>query len=137
MKGDRIAYRAGYRYVLHDTYRVQTEIYPAEDVITDYVLLGTTGMLTIMAGYAWDGATNFPDMRQIMRGTLAHDAVYELMRLGYLGPECREAADNLLRSICLEDEMVHVLAQAIYEGAQIGGRPYADPANDKPVLEAP
>ena len=40
-----------------------------------------------------------------MRASLVHDALYQLIRMGKLHPSYREAIDNLLYQICLEDGM--------------------------------
>lgn len=139
MKGDRIAYQDGYKYQLAKTYAVQTDIIPMQDVVTEYILLGMTGWLTIMEGYAWDGPSGPTfDTPDFMRGSLVHDALYQLMRQKHLDPDIyRERADNLLRSVCLEDGMPHFRAQYVYEGVRAFGSSSADPANDKPIIEAP
>ena len=137
MKGDKIYFAAGFKYQLQSPYRVQTDILPDADVITDYVLLGTTGMLSILAGFAWDGASGIPDTPQVMRASLAHDALYGLIRAGEIPETWRERADNLLRSICLEDGMEHFRAEAVYQGVRIFGDPHAAREKFKPVIEAP
>ena len=138
MIGDHIYYAAGYKYWLSATYRVQTDILPDADVVTEYVLLGTTGMLSILEGFAWDGPSGPTfDTPDFMRASLVHDALYLLIRGGHLPATWRERADNLLRSICLEDGMQHVRAEAVYQGVRIFGDPYAAREKFKPIIEAP
>ena len=73
-----------------------------------------------------------------MRGSLIHDALYQLMRERYLDKEkYREPADRLLQSICKEDGMSSLRAWLVYLGVRLGGDPSADPASDKPVVRAP
>jgi hypothetical protein len=40
-----------------------------------------------------------------MRGSLAHDGWYQLLRMGLLKPETREAGDELFYKLCIEDGM--------------------------------
>lgn len=133
-----IAYKSGYKYQLAVDYAVIIPIAPAAPVITEYLTLDRQGRLTIKEGYAWDGPSGPAiDTRNFMRGSLVHDACYQLIRERHLGPECREAADRVLRTICLEDGMSSVRAWWVYWGVRWGGGPAADPAHEKPILRAP
>lgn len=134
-----IRYREGYAYQLAESYRTNVSpIVPLQAIDTDFVKLDLLGNLTISKGYAWNGADVIPDTPKVMRGSLLHDALYQLMRCGYLDPAVyRREADKLLRTACIEDGVLHAYAQAIYEAVRLGGGPAADPANERPVLEAP
>lgn len=132
-----IRYRGGYKYQLAEPYSLATPILPQETIITPFLCLTALGNLYINGGYAWDGATFFPDVKSIMRGSLVHDAFYQLMRLGYLGQEHRHAADKMLYQYCVEDGMTIVVAWGVYQGVRIGGGSAADPRNAKPLLVAP
>ena len=73
-----------------------------------------------------------------MRGSLVHDALYQLMREDHLDhTKYRAAADQLLHDICMEDGMPAVRAWWVYEGVSRFGEPSSDPASTKPVLIAP
>ncbi len=73
-----------------------------------------------------------------MRGSLVHDALYQLMREGELDYETyREPADRLLQSMCKEDGMSSIRAWWVYKGLRIGGDPAADPDNRRPIVKAP
>jgi hypothetical protein len=138
MRGDRIWYRDGYKYQLHRTYSVQVDIFPPRDIITPYLLLNGEGRLAIMAGYAWDGPSGPAlDTRDFMRGSLVHDALYQLMREGYLDPGHRARADSLLREMCKEDGMPHLRAQYVFMAVSAFGGAFIDPAADHPPLTAP
>ena len=134
-----ISYKDGYKYQLKGDYVTQISIIPDHSVKTDYIELTTTGQLTIKYGYAWDGASGpAPDIPSIMRGSLVHDALYQLMRLKQLDHDKhREPADRLLQKICLEDGMIAPMAWLVYQSVHIGGDPSADPANEKPIIKAP
>jgi len=77
-----------------------------------------SGFLYIKEGYSWDGASFFPDIMTIMRGSLVHDALYQLMREGLLHNSRRKKADNLLRFICREDGMNKLLSDIVYYGVR-------------------
>jgi hypothetical protein len=138
MKGDSIFFRDGYRYQLVESYQMEIPVHPEEDIITEWLLLNRKGFLSIMRGYAWDGPSGpMPDFSNAMRGSLVHDALYQLIRIGRLDATYRDTADKLLRTICLEDGMSHPFAELVYQGVHLFGNPYADPASEKPVIEAP
>lgn len=132
-----IVYRGGYKYQLVETYRVGLTIRPPQTVLHDYIRLDTDGTLTIRAGYAWDGPSGPTfDTKGFMRGSLVHDALYQLMGDGLLPLSEREAADATLRRICLEDGMSQVRAWWVCWGVRIGGG-QAAASPDKPALIAP
>lgn len=57
-----------------------------------------------------------------MRGSLVHDALYQLMRQGHLDPDkYRETAVDLLRTMCREDGMSAIRAWWVYKGVRWGG----------------
>ena len=85
--------------------------------------LSATGQLAIAAGYAWDGASGPAiNTHTILRGSLVHDALYQLIRLGIVNPEDRQQVDQLLRTLCLEDGMWSFRAWWVYLAVrQFGG----------------
>lgn len=135
-----IEYQAGFKYQLVSDYRttLPLELCPQYDIRTYHIDLSTAGELVIRKGYAWDGATDPAiDTRQFMRGSLVHDALYQLMRETLLPLSCRDAADRVLRRMCQEDGMGSLRAWWVYRGLKVGGGPAADPRSTRPVLVAP
>jgi hypothetical protein len=111
-----IEYSAGYKYQLRDNYKINVPILGL-DIDTDFIKLGSGGSLCICKGYAWDGPSGPTlDTKNFMRGSLVHDALYELMRKGFISREYRAMADELLREICLEDGMSRIRAWWVYVG---------------------
>lgn len=135
----QIRFRSGYKYQLAADYTVPTGIKPTADVTTKFVDLQIDGTLTIRDGYAWDGPSGpVVDRKENMRASLVHDALYQLMRLRKLSRKAhRDRADRLFRAMCMEDGIPRNLAQAYYLGLKLGGKPAADPKNDKTVHTAP
>src|SRR5690242_11685332 len=113
---NRITYISGYKYVLAETASVETTIIPPKDINTTFIHLDLQGKLTVLQDYAWDGATGVPDGGDILRGSLFHDALYQLMRQGLLDHMWRDSADRLLRTLCIEDGMSPVFANFVYQG---------------------
>ena len=133
-----IYYKRGYKYQLVKNYEIDTMIFPGRDIETYYINLNMMGTLTIKSGYAWDGPSGPAiDTLNFMRGSLVHDALYQLMREGILNANCRKRADEELRRICREDGMSWIRAWLIYYGARKGAGFAADPKNKRPVLKAP
>ena len=134
-----IAYRGGYKYQLQEGYSLEISIRPAAAVGNDYIALDPQGALRIAKGYAWDGPSGPTlDTANFMRGSLVHDALYQLMREGLLDHTIhREAADRILQSLCREDGMTALRAWWVYQGVRLFGNPASDPAQLRPVLWAP
>lgn len=101
----RLTYRSGYKHQVYSAWQTITPIVGHSAKVPGYIMLDASGLLSIESCYAWDGATGAIDTANFMRGSLAHDALYQLMREGLLPLECRKAADDLLISLCKEDGM--------------------------------
>ncbi len=133
---DKIQYRAGYKYQLTSDYTIQTEAYPFAPVCTDWLCLDGNGLLTIKKGYAWDGPSGPTfDTPSFMRGSLVHDALYQLISEGALPDFFREYADRTLYRLCRDDGMTSVRAWYVYKAVQAFGESHTK--DTKPVLEAP
>lgn len=139
MKAKQIEYRTGYKYQLAKTYAIQTPVQPPAKIETDFITLEPTGILTIAAGYAWDGASGPTwDTPAAMRPSLIHDALYQLMREGLLPfDQWRLVADKLFRTLCKEDGMWSPRAAIWFAGVRLGGGWHPDDRNTNPVLRAP
>ncbi len=68
-----------YKYKMIRDRSIQTRI-KGYKIITDYFVLYEDGRLVIFAGYAWDGATNCPDLPSIMRASGVHDVFFQILR---------------------------------------------------------
>ena len=102
-----------YRYKLKESITYQTDIFDAR-IETKYISLHTDGLLIVKTGYAWDGATFCPDFKSIMRASLVHDCLCQMINVGLLGKWCQQKADKILKVICIEDGMNTWLANLVY-----------------------
>ncbi|MCX7016149.1 MAG: DUF1353 domain-containing protein [Candidatus Sumerlaeota bacterium] len=125
-----------YKYQLWQDYEIQTDIKPGRDIAFTLFSLSADGLLQIKRLYAWDGPSGPTiDTRSFMRGSLVHDALYQLMRLGALDFQThRQRADEILREICLEDGMSRFRAWYVYQGVRWLGERNARP-RDEPEVE--
>lgn len=122
-----VRYGEGYKYQLREDWWVDTGIKGCAARIVDgydpfrpWISLDQDGRLTVKEGYAWDGCSGPTwDDKTNMRGSLAHDALYQLMRAGKLGVDMRESADRVLRDLCLKDGMSRVRAWAYYHAVRL------------------
>lgn len=131
-----IAYTSGYEYQISSDYVVNVGI--ALCVNTRFLVLTGMGDLFIKAGYAWDGPSGPAfDTMNFMRGSLVHDALYQLMREGHIPESYREHADRLLQKICIEDGMTPLRAWWVYKGVRFGGGAAAMRGNIRPIQYAP
>ena len=131
-------YKAGYRYIVHETIAFITPIRTGEDIITQYVALNGAGVLAISKGFAWDGASGPTiDTRNSMRASLAHDALYALIRLEKLDHKWKAMIDKLFYDLLLEDGMCRVRATIWYWAVSRFAEPATKPSAERPVLVAP
>tara|TARA_R100001530_G_scaffold115584_2_gene82551 strand:+ start:665 stop:1177 length:513 start_codon:yes stop_codon:yes gene_type:complete len=140
----RIKYRRGIKYQLVETYVGPTNIFPEEDIDTDWIALEANGRITINAGYGWDGPSGPTiDTHDFMRAALVHDALYQLIRMKMLGgndlerESFRNAADLEMARIQKEDCMNPIRRFFTYMGVSLFASFAADPANRRKVITAP
>jgi hypothetical protein len=111
------------KYTVAETdYVFETPVRPAHAIETTYILLDTSGRLTARVGYAWDGPSNpGPDVPRFMRASLAHDALYQLMRMGRLPNSRRHRlhADRHFLSVLREDGAFPPLRWAAYHAVRL------------------
>jgi len=134
-----ITYKSGYKYQLKQSYSIIIPIKPDAPIASEFITLATDGTLNIKSGYAWDGPSGPTiDTINFMRGSLIHDALYQLMRERQLDTATyREKADRLLQKHCKEDGMTSIRAWGVYQCVRFCGSPAADPDLDKPMKQAP
>lgn len=133
MGNGMIRYRSGYKHILNETYTVITPIRPASVTqVDDWVILEPSGRLTIKKGYAWDGASGAFDTKTIMRGSLVHDALYQLMREEKLPLYWIDQVNELLHTICIEDGMNWLRAWYVLRAVKMFGTTFASPR--EPVI---
>lgn len=124
-----------YKYQLVDDYEIRINIIPPRDLICKFIVLTSQGKLYIKKNYAWDGPSGPTiDTKNFMRGSLVHDALYQLMRLGELDYKVyRQQADELLRDMCREDGMSSFRSWYVYQGVRMFGEGNARPVREPEV----
>lgn len=136
-----IKYQNGYEYQLFETY-----IHPLPDSFgkfsgnKDFFLSLDGKTLTIAKGYAWDGASGPPKLfhtqtPNTMRGSLVHDALYQLIRENIIPEAMKDACDRELQKILIEDGMGSIRAWTYYQGVHLFG--YSSTVGQKPIIKAP
>lgn len=137
---EEILYKSGYKYKLEEAYSTDISIMPDNDIEIPgkYVILSKKGKIVIKENYAWDGPSGPTiDTLNFMRGSLVHDALYQLMRLELLDKDSyRDKADRILQKMCKEDGMSSARAWLVYQGVSLFGESAADPKNKKVVLSS-
>ena len=136
-----IAYKGGYKYQLQTEYTDTIGITPERDLASpgEYVTLSTLGFITIKKGYAWDGPSGPTiDTKNFMRGSLVHDALYQLMREDELDRmRYRDPADRILTAMCRADGMSWLRSQWVYLGVKWFAADAAASKNRKKIVHAP
>jgi hypothetical protein len=131
----KVFYRKGYKYQLAKSYSTYLPFAPEVTIETEFIsFTSRTGLLQIKAGYAWDGASGPTiDTESAIEGSLAHDALYQLIRQKYLGKEFRPLADEALRDICITNGMYKWRASLWYRAVRKAAACAASPDNVKKV----
>lgn len=142
-------YRDGYKYQVAETFSVQTGIIPDAPIDTHFIKLSLTGLLTIVEGYAWDGASGPTFDKEInfffftikltdtMVPSCVHDGFAQLLRMGLLAQKWLGPVNQLLDTM-LRDRGMWEARRALWrDGLNLTHGSFADPKNKKPVLEAP
>jgi len=140
----KIKYKKGYKYQLQETYSHKIKdligdvFYPYQ--VNDYIEFDYNSSdcleIIIKKGYCWDGPSGPTiDTKNFMRGSLVHDALYQLMREKVINKRHRKYADELLRKICLEDGMCWFRAWYVYWSVRLFAKSAASPKNIKKIFE--
>ena len=132
-ESEQVFYKEGYHYQLVQPLVIATGI-TGFHIETDYVTLFRDGLMVLHKGYAWDGASNFPDFSWIMRGSCGHDGGYQLIRLGLLPTKYKVVFDALLGKHCVQDGAFTVVARGVTIAVERFGGAHVGPTSIKPVL---
>ena len=120
--------RLRYKYNLHSNVEYKTSLSIDKPYDNGFVVFTTDGLLQVKVGYSWDGPSGPTfDTKNFMRGSLIHDALYQLIREGVLPQSSKFEADKILRKICLECGMSKFRAWYIYQGLRFFGKSYTKP----------
>jgi len=136
MLRDKLLYfKRGYKYQVARDYRIKLAVIPFEPICLPFVLMDTSGDTIIKTGYAWNGASGpTVDTRNTMTGSLVHDLLYQLIRLGLIDPKYKAYADRILKEICVEDGMNRIRAACwLWAVKTFGGascKPDAEPKEE-------
>ena len=126
--------KRAYKYVLAERTEFKTGISIPVPAYIGPLKMKPDGTLIIDQGYAWDGPSGPTiDTKTFMRGSLIHDALYQLIREGVLSMPDRKRVDQILREICLEDGMARFRAWYVYKIVREFGGKHCKPA----IITAP
>ena len=138
MRKKSINYKAGYKYQLTSNYVCHVGIKPEKAIYSKYISLQPDGFLVISQGYCWDGPSGpTVDTPSFMRGSLIHDALYQLIREEKLSQDDRKQADIELKIACKEDGMGKIRIACTYFAVRKFAKFAADPKNKRKVITAP
>jgi len=125
-----------YKYCLAQDVRVSTPV-TGKNIETAFFSLSRAGVLIGKKGYHWDGASGPTfDTPDSMRGSLAHDICYQMLREGQLlhyeydkqeHNRLRKVADKLIYTICRTDGMPRWRAKPWYVAVRLFGAKYTKP----------
>ncbi len=131
-------YRSGFKYQLAEREVFYTTVLPIEIIETHFLTLLPIGRLTVEPGYAWDGPSGPTwDTKSSMRGSLYHDAMYQMLRMGWLVPSQRHAIDDEFGRFLEEDGMWGWRRKLWVREVKKFASSAADPKNLKTIHEAP
>ena len=133
-------YTSGYKYQVYEDFSVHTIGLWAvkRKVVTQGGFIELCdGLLTIRKGYAWDGPSGPTwDTRSAMRGSCAHDAIYQLIRAGLLPTKpSRRRADLLFWELIRCAGLVSSVRQTriVFQPSRLAASSVALPATTIPA----
>ena len=135
----KIVYRdlPKWKYQLLEDWHTRTDM-TGFDITKDLFSLGEYGLLIVCRGYCWDGPSGPTiDTKSFMRGSLAHDVFYQMMREKLLPMSVRKTADKVLVKLCREDGMSWVRRKYVYRSLRMFARGAAKTKGVMKILRAP
>lgn len=136
----QVHYKKGYKYQLVEPLllNVSSQGIVGFSAETDWITLDPYGMLLLKKGYASDGPSGPSiDTKSFMRGAFGHDALYQLIREGYIPITYRKNADMFLYYTCISDGMLVARAMYVYSAVRLFGEPNCISGNERKVIIAP
>lgn len=131
-----LPYSRGWKYKTGGAYHIETPIIGVPFDIK-WCALDRYGILSLREGYAWDGATGWPDFASIIRPSAIHDAFCQAMRLGLVPHSMYRVVNQFFYEECLRSGMWKPHALAVLTGVNLArsGDPERGPT-DHPILIA-
>ena len=132
-------------FQLNRPFALWVPLEPIKTLVGDdeYVCLERDGYMTFSKGYAWDGPSapklfiKAVGIKKLIRASLVHDGLYQLMRQGKLPRFRRQQVDKLFQTHCHEDGMSSIVAWGAYCFIRELAENAASAGKAKPVLSAP
>lgn len=96
-------YADGKKFELLEEYIYQTEIEVPKYVHRGHISMSPSGMLTIRAGFVYDGCSFWTaDRNENYTACLIHDALDKLLRAGKIPPRFQRNSDRILKRVFIE-----------------------------------
>ncbi len=132
-------YKDGYKIRNSELIVWKTAFRPETDIITPFVKLYVDGRLAIEIGFMSDGVSFFilSKIKVLIRAGAVHDALYWLMRNGYLSPDDWKMADREFYQVALDAGCFKWVASLILKGLGVAAGYYARPENKRVIHHAP
>jgi hypothetical protein len=119
-----LQYRRGYKGQVSNTVRVRCPVIPKDAIVTQFIELDLTGLLTIRSGYAYDFASgptiDWPEW--IRAASLLHDALCQLHRQAHITDAQRKQADQWFKAILRKNGMLWPRWAIWYKGVRLGSK---------------
>ncbi len=139
VKKNSIKYRGlrSWKYQVRNDYKVNTPVIGFTHK-SMFLELDNDGLLTVKHGYCWDGPSGPTwDSKNAMRGSLVHDAFYQMMRNGIVPQKWRPIVDELFHTMIVEDKMGGFRAWYFHRAVRMFGGKAAAKKAQLPDRQAP
>ena len=121
---ERFKIRFKYKYELMKDYSIfisEKDLPLTSEITTDYINvhpMAGGAMLTVKAGYQWDGTSGYitVDTKSSMRGSLLHDVLYQLCRMGKIAFKLVSMIDKFFVYILRKDGFTRLRAWLYLKG---------------------
>jgi hypothetical protein len=113
--------RKNWKYRLWEDETYESGIVIPDAIRTEYIRMSASGLMTVKRGYCWDGASGPTwDTKNTFVASLFHDALYQLIREGWLDLSHRKEADKVLYRLLRASGMSMLRARVWYRGVRTG-----------------
>lgn len=111
-----------YCFTLNEDVTIQSDII-GYSLDNQYFKVYTDGRITFKSGYSWNGATNFFTTRRLIKPTLVHDGIYQIIKLLDIHRQLkwRFKADVLFLQWMLKEKVQVISALLIFAAVRMFG----------------
>lgn len=130
--------KRNWKYETAEEWVFQLNFTVAENISTDFISLTTDGRLFLAKHFCWDGASGPTlDTPASIAPSAAHDALYQLIRKGFLPPDFIDVANREFLRLLEENGMWWWRRKLWFMAVEEYGKSYLNLGDEPVVYDTP